>query len=270
MDDFQKKVNESFHKNGGYEDVLFSMNIDVNKTLQVCAFVHNRERGQTISIEHLGKGMKSIYMLSLLEAYISEENHLPSIIMVENPEMFLHPQLQKVSSEILYRLSKKNQVIFTTHSPNLISNFNSRQIRQIILDKNYYSIAKEKTNISSILDDLGYSTADLMNVNFVFIVEGKQDKTRLPLLLERYYSEVYDENGNLNRIAIITTNSCTNIKTYANLKYLNQTYMKDQFLMIRDSDEKTQRSWQNSFVNIMMRENWQILIICRECKRRMS
>ena len=133
------------------------MNIDVNKTLQVCAFVHNRERGQTISIEHLGKGMKSIYMLSLLEAYISEENHLPSIIMVENPEMFLHPQLQKVSSEILYRLSKKNQVIFTTHSPNLISNFNSRQIRQIILDKNYYSIAKEKTNISSILDDLGYS-----------------------------------------------------------------------------------------------------------------
>ena len=238
MDDFQKKVNESFHKNGGYEDVLFSMNIDVNKTLQVCAFVHNRERGQTISIEHLGKGMKSIYMLSLLEAYISEENHLPSIIMVENPEMFLHPQLQKVSSEILYRLSKKNQVIFTTHSPNLISNFNSRQIRQIILDKNYYSIAKEKTNISSILDDLGYSTADLMNVNFVFIVEGKQDKTRLPLLLERYYSEVYDENGNLNRIAIITTNSCTNIKTYANLKYLNQTYMKDQFLMIRDSDGK--------------------------------
>lgn len=238
LDDFQKKVNESFHKNGGYEDVLFSMNIDVNKTLQVCAFVHNRERGQTISIEHLGKGMKSIYMLSLLEAYISEENHLPSIIMVENPEMFLHPQLQKVSSEILYRLSKKNQVIFTTHSPNLISNFNSRQIRQIILDKNYYSIAKEKTNISSILDDLGYSTADLMNVNFVFIVEGKQDKTRLPLLLERYYSEVYDENGNLNRIAIITTNSCTNIKTYANLKYLNQTYMKDQFLMIRDSDGK--------------------------------
>ena len=48
---------------------------------------------------------------------------------------------------------------------------------------------------------------------------------------------IYQE-GNLSRIAIITTNSCTNIKTYANLKYMNQIYLRDQFLMIRDSDGK--------------------------------
>ena len=42
----------------------------------------------------------------------------------------------------------------------------------------------------------------------------------------------------MSRIAIITTNSCTNIKTYANLKYMNQIYLRDQFLMIRDSDGK--------------------------------
>ena len=77
-----------------------------------------------------------------------------------------------------------------------------------------------------------------MNVSFVFIVEGKQDSQRLPLLLEKYYSEIYDENGMLKRISIITTNSCTNIKTYANLKYINKLYIKDQFLMIRDSDGK--------------------------------
>ncbi len=77
-----------------------------------------------------------------------------------------------------------------------------------------------------------------MNVNFVFIVEGKQDKSRLPLLLGRYYAETVDSEGNLSRIAIITTNSCTNIKTYANLKYMNQIYLRDQFLMVRDSDGK--------------------------------
>ena len=42
----------------------------------------------------------------------------------------------------------------------------------------------------------------------------------------------------LQRISIIPTNSCTNIKTYANLKYINKLYLKDQFLMIRDSDGK--------------------------------
>lgn len=77
-----------------------------------------------------------------------------------------------------------------------------------------------------------------MNVSFVFIVEGKQDKSRLPLLLQKYYSEIYDENGKLSRIAIISTNSCTNIKTYANLKYINQTYLRERFLMIRDGDGK--------------------------------
>lgn len=238
IDQFEKQINESFHKNGGYEEILFSMNYDVNQMLQVEAEAYNKERDSSISVEKLGRGMKSIYMLSLLEAYVADKNSLPSIIMVEEPEMFLHPQLQKISSEILYRLSQKNQVIFTTHSPHLLSNFGSRQICQIILDENFYSIARKKTKISTILDDLGYSAADLMNVNFVFIVEGKQDKYRLPLLLNHYYSEIYDENGNLNRVAIITTNSCTNIKTYANLKYMNQIYIKDQFLMIRDSDGK--------------------------------
>ena len=77
-----------------------------------------------------------------------------------------------------------------------------------------------------------------MNVNFVFIVEGKQDKSWFPLLLKKYFSETYDEDGNLSRIAIITTNSSTNIKAYANLKYMNQVYLKDNFLMIRDGDGK--------------------------------
>ena len=135
-------------------------------------------------------------------------------------------------------MSKKNQVIFSTHSPNLIFNFSSKQIRQILLNEQYYTIAKEQADIDEILDDLGYTANDLMNVSFVFIVEGKQDSNRLPLLLEKYYSEIYDDEGNLARISIIPTNSCTNIKTYANLKYINKLYLKDQFLMIRDSDGK--------------------------------
>ena len=56
--------------------------------------------------------------------------------------------------------------------------------------------------------------------------------------IRKYYSETYDESGKLSRIAIITTNSCTNIKTYANLKYMNQIYLRDQFLIIRDGDGK--------------------------------
>ena len=237
LSEFSEKVNRIFHRNGGFmEEIHYTMECDVDRLFKVNARTYSKERGTTSPIENLGKGMKSIYMLSLLEAYVEGENHLSSIILVEDPEIFLHPQLQKVASEILYRLSKKNQVIFTTHSPNMLFNFNSRQIRQIVLDGEYFSIVREPTDIGNILDDLGYSANDLLDVSFVFIVEGKQDKSRLPLLLEKYYSEVYDEHGKLSRIAIITTNSCTNIKTYANLKYMNRIYLRDQFLMIRDGD----------------------------------
>ena len=235
---FAGSLNENFHKNGGLEEISYSFQWDPEQVFGVRAQIYDQERGRTSPIETMSRGMKSIYMLSLLETYNEEEDRMPSIVVVEYPEMFLHPQLQKVASEILYRLSKKNQVIFSTHSPNLIFNFNSRQIRQVVLDGNFYSAIREKTDIGSILDDLGYGAADLMNVSFVFFVEGKQDKSRLPLLLEKYYSEILDEEGRPSRISIITTNSCTNIKTYANLKYMNQLYIRDQFLMIRDGDGK--------------------------------
>ena len=239
FNDFAKRVNANFHKNSEFkEEVLFTMRVDADQIFHVTVETWNEEQKTLRPIEHLGKGMRSIYMLSLLESYMDEDDRAPSIIVVEEPEIFLHPKLQKVSSEILYRLSKMNQVIFSTHSPNLLFNFNSRQIRQVVLDEKFYSVVRDHTDIDAILDDLGYTASDLMNVSFVFIVEGKQDKSRLPLLLEKYYSEVYDSEGNLYRIAIITTNSCTNIKTYANLKYMNKIYLRDQFLMIRDGDGK--------------------------------
>lgn len=238
LDSFAQKVNTNFRKNGGKEEIRYSMNRDVEQMLHVTTEIWHPAQKVTRPISNMGKGMRSIYLFSLLESYTEIEESLPCIIMIEDPEVFLHPSLQKVSGEILYRLSRKNQVIFSTHSPNLLPNFNSRQIRQVYIREDGSSDVRKKTNISAILDDLGYTAGDLMNVNFVFIVEGKQDKSRLPLLLRKYYSETYDEDGNLSRIAIITTNSCTNIKTYANLKYMNQIYLKDQFLMVRDGDGK--------------------------------
>ena len=241
LEEFSKSVNENFKKNGGQDEIVYSMNRNVEQMLQVTTEIGSKTQRQTHTLSEMGEGMRSIYLLSLLETYTEMQEQLSSILMIEEPELFLHPTLQRVAGEILYRLSRKNQVVFTTHSPNLLANFNSREIRQVVLDKQGRSIVRDNTDISVILDDLGYTATDLMNVNFVFIVEGKQDKNRLPILLKRYYSEIYDKDGNLSRIAIITTNSCTNIKTYANLKYMNQVYLKDQFLMIRDGDGKDRR-----------------------------
>ncbi len=239
LSEFAQKINRAFHRNSSRsQDIKYVVDFDFQQISHLQTIVVHNDRNTEGTMETLGAGMKSIYILCLLEAYIEESGVLPSIIMIEDPEIYLHPQLQKNASEILYRLSNKNQVFFTTYSPNMLFDFSSKQIKQISLDEDCYTVVRENMDIDEILDDLGYTANDLMNVSFVFFVEGKQDRNRLPLLLEKYYSEIYDESGNLQRIAIIPTNSCTNIKTYANLKYINKLYIKDRFLMIRDSDGK--------------------------------
>jgi len=239
IDNFAENVNKCLEKNGMRgQTVEYSVKINPHSLYKIQTNLYKDGKNTGKGLMSLGAGGKNIYMLSLLEAYIEEKSNVHSLIMIEDPEICLHPQLQKVASEILYRLSKKNQVIFSTYSPNMIFNFSSKQIKQVVLDEDGWTDIVENTDIDDILDDLGYTANDLMNVSFVFIVEGKQDRNRLPLLLEKYYSEMRDEDGKLSRISIIQTNSCTNIKTYANLKYINQLYLKDQFLMIRDSDGK--------------------------------
>ena len=237
--DFMDRLNQCFKKNTGMKDTLVNhLNVDPGSCFDMSVVKYRDDSDIYESIEDMSEGMKSIYIMSLLEAYMEEKQKLPCILMIEDPELYLHPQLQKTASEILYKLSIKNQIIFSTHSPTMIFNFNNKQIKQVALDKDGYPMVYESNELSKILDDLGYSADDLMNVSFVFIVEGKQDKSRLPLLLKKYYSDISDKDGRLQRISIIATNSCTNIKTYANLKYINQFYLKDHFLMIRDGDGK--------------------------------
>lgn len=239
LNNFSERINYYMDKNGAFfYDIKYNIEYNIDDMCNIETTLYNINNERIGSVDTMGTGIKSIYILSLLEAYSEDENKNPSIIIIEEPEIYLHPQLQKTASEILYNLSKKNQVMFSTHAPSMITNFSMKQIRQVILDNEYNTSIAQDTEIDDILDDLGYAANDLMNVSFVFIVEGKQDSNRLPLLLKKYYSEIYDENSNLKRISIITTNSCTNIKTYANLKYINKLYLKDQFLMIRDSDGK--------------------------------
>lgn len=239
LNDFADRLNYYFEKNGAKsEQIKYEIMFDADEAFKIETTVLNKERGIEGSIDSLSEGLRSIYILSLLEAYIETPDKAPYIILIEEPETYLHPQLKKVASEIIYRLSKKNQVIFSTHEPEMLFNFKTTQIKQVYVDKGYSTVLKQDTDIDDILNDLGFTANDFMNVSFVFIVEGKQDRNRLPLLLNKYYSEIYDDEGRLRRIAIIATNSCTNIKTYANLKYINTLYLKDSFMMIRDSDGK--------------------------------
>ena len=238
LQDFADRVNANYHKNGGMETIRYCLSARPEELFHMDTEVSCASYLPSGGLGHLSKGMKSIYMLSLLETYAEDDRQLPCILLIDYPELFLHPSLQKTAGEILYRLSRKNQLIFTTHSPALISCFTQKQLHQVQLDEEGFTVIRSNVEVDRILEDLGYNAVDVLNVDFVFFVEGKQDRSRLPLLLRKYYPELQNPDGSLSRISIISTNSCTNIRTYANLKYMNQLYIRDQFLMIRDGDGK--------------------------------
>lgn len=48
-----------------------------------------KKGGQRLRWKTWAKAGRSIYMLSLLETYVAEPDRIPSIILVEDPEIFL-------------------------------------------------------------------------------------------------------------------------------------------------------------------------------------
>ena len=82
------------------------------------AFLTNQEHNQDLPLSKLGSGIEMIMALVFLEtlASLSKEN---IIILIDEPELHLHPTLQKQLLEYIKKLSTESriQVLFSTHSP---------------------------------------------------------------------------------------------------------------------------------------------------------
>jgi len=74
LNDFARRVNYYFRKNGGFvEEIRYRVNYDAKRVFRVEGEVYDPKRNQTGDLSSLGKGMRRIYMLSLIEAYVEEK-----------------------------------------------------------------------------------------------------------------------------------------------------------------------------------------------------
>ena len=67
------------------------MNRNVEQMLQVTTEICSKTQRQTHTLSEMGEGMRSIYLLSLLETYTEMQEQLSSILMIEEPELFSSP-----------------------------------------------------------------------------------------------------------------------------------------------------------------------------------
>ena len=79
---------QNLSQNGGREEIRYSMKLDMEKMLTVTGELYNPRQNKRESIHRMGKGMRSIYMLSLLETYEVDNDANADIIIVETRKFF--------------------------------------------------------------------------------------------------------------------------------------------------------------------------------------
>lgn len=129
------------------------------------------------------------------------------MVAIEEPESHLHPKAIRDLRDIIFDLSKENQIVVSSHSPLLVRW--QGPTSTVIVRNNRASAAGK---ISEVRDALRVVVSDnLTSVEFSLIVEGETDKIILEKIIKEEGSASLASAFDSERFAIRATNSASKL-----------------------------------------------------------
>lgn len=235
-----------------------------------------KEKGIEVSLEDWGAGTKNrtLILLNLMNAKRIQEssnlnNRLTPIVIIEEPESFLHPSAQAEFGRVLQDIASEFsiQILVATHSPYLLSHKEPKA--NLLLDRDLNSEMKGAKLIDTSSEkwyepfalSLGISGDDfgpLKSTIFsqksdIILVEGSSDKEYLELLKHQKHG--------VNRLnfdgEIFPYGGVGNIKNNILLRFIKERFKR--FVVTIDLDKH--QELKKTFQTLGLTENKEYIVI---------
>lgn len=190
----------------------------------------------TIDFQSVGSGTRSMYKIVLLQTLLEmqKEESEPVLFLLEEPELYLYPKLEKQMSKFICDIAKENQVFVTTHSHMSIVSFNKGALFEIYREKetkNALPVTKIYAISSSLeaMKLLGYDITYLLGKDYLIFVEGKEDQKAYEYLVNKIFG-----NECSSKFMIMT--SVSKLQMAVNCSVLKYISTNAKSVFIIDSD----------------------------------